>query len=91
MDSFRIKRVVNEVVASLQQHRDLDNFDQHVRKTCGQVAFLLLEGQAGYNRLKFVIPPHYQGLHTSAQLAECAVFFAAIQWNVDRAVSGVVG
>lgn len=90
MDSFRIKHVVNEVVASLENHRALPNFDQHARKTCWEVAVLLLEGQAGYDRLDIAVP-NYQGLRTNAQLAECAVFFAAHRWNADRALSGKVG
>lgn len=90
MDSFRVKHVVNEVGASLEQHRALPNFDQHSRETLREVAVLLLEGQAGYDRLNIVVP-NYQGLRTSAERAECAVFYAAYRWNADRASSGEVG
>lgn len=90
MDSFRIKRVVNEVAASLEQHRALPNFDQNARRTCREVVVLLLEGQAGYDLLNMPIV-NYQGLRTSAELAESAVRFAAVRWNENRASSGVYG
>lgn len=76
MDSFRTKHVVKEVAASLEQHRALANFHQHARKTLGEVAVLLLKGQAGYNRLNIAVPNH-QGLITSGLRAECAVFYTA--------------
>lgn len=90
MDSFRIKRVVNEVIASLEQHRALPNFDRNARRTCRDVVILLREGQAGYDRLYMPVV-NYQELHTSAELAESAVRFAAIRWNENRASSGVYG
>lgn len=90
MDSFRIKRVVNEVAASLEQHRALPNFDQNARRTCREVVVLLLEGQAGYDSLNMPVV-NYQGLRTSAELAGSAVLFAAIRWNENRASSGVYG
>lgn len=90
MDSFRVKHVVNEVAAILEQHRALANFDQHARKTCREVAVLLLEGQAGYDRLSIAVP-NYQDFRTKAERAGCAVFYAAHRWNADRALSGEVG
>lgn len=89
MNSFRIKHVVNEVAAILEQHRALPNFDQHARKTCREVVVLLLEGLAAYDRLNIAVP-NYQGLRTN-QRAECAVFHAAYRWNADRAFAGEVG
>lgn len=90
MNSFRIKHVVNEVAAILEQHRALPNFDQHARKTCREVVVLLLDGEAGYHRLNIAVP-NYQGLRTNPRRAECAVFHAVYRWNADRALSGEVG
>ncbi|KAL2275562.1 hypothetical protein FJTKL_01952 [Diaporthe vaccinii] len=90
MNSFRIKHVVNEVAAIVEQHRALPNFDQHARKTCREVVVLLLDGQAGYHRLNIAVP-NYQGLRTNPRRAECAVFHAVYRWNADRALSGEVG
>lgn len=90
MDPFRIKHVLNELAAFLKQHRALPNFAQLARRACWEVAVLLLEGQAGYDRLH-IAAPGLQGLRTPAQLAEHAVFAVASRWNADRASSGVVG
>lgn len=87
MDSFRVKHVVNEVVASLATYEALPDFDQHARKTCREVATLLLEGEAGYNRLNIAVD-NYQGLRTHAERAQSAVLHAAARWNADRAHAG---
>ena len=87
MDSLRIKHVVNEVAASLGEHKALPNFDQHARKTCEEVAILLLEDRAGYNRLN-IAAANYQDLRTTAELIRIAVLSVASRWNGERMNSG---
>lgn len=92
MDSFRVKHVVNEVAASLEQHGALPNYKAQARETCKEVAVLLLEGKAGYDRLNVSITADdHKSLRTGAARAEHAVSTAAARWNAKRASLGEVG
>lgn len=91
MDSLRIKFVLIEVQAGLERCRALPNFDQHSRGMCKEVAILLLQGEAGYERLNIAVNHNHQGPQTNAHLAAEAVLHASQRWNTEMKRLGKVG
>ncbi|KAJ0120762.1 hypothetical protein J7T55_015495 [Diaporthe amygdali] len=91
MDSLQIKFVLNEVQARLERCRALPNFDQHSRGMCKEVAILLLQGEAGYERLNIAANHNHQGPQSDAHLAAEAVSHASQRWNAEMERLGKVG